>query len=316
MRSLSNDFTKYLMYFVFSFFAVGLTSCSDDDDVDNIVVEPTGSITVEDNQTVTNDQITIDNVTVGQDSWVVAVMAGDETTNNFITEPEMVDAGSNTDVTLTFNDDVEFTGGEEGDQISIKLYADHTTQGTQGEWDTFDEPIRGTNNALVTETITVFTEDDTEPMFSDFDTNEDGFLDEDEIANTYINDFTTWDADEDGGLSEEEFANTTFSNTDVDDDDAIDEDEWNQGFASMYGNYTEETDFAAYDTDEDGTLTREEWMTGFAETEWYTTYDADSDASVTEDEWNTGLYNDWDVDGDGMIDEDEYNNYRHYVNNW
>lgn len=313
MRTLSNNFTKYLMYFVLSIFAVGFTSCSnDDDDVDDIIGEPTGSIVVQDNQTITQNQITIENVTVGQDSWVVAVMGGDETTNNFITEPVMVESGSNANVALTFEDDVEFTGGEAGDQISIKLYADHSTQGTQGEWDTFDTPITG-----ATETVTVFVDDDPNGQsFSDFDTNGDGFLDEDEIANTYINDFDTWDADGDGGLNEEEFANTTFANTDVDDDDAISEDEWNQGYASMYGNYTEETDFAAYDTDADGSLSLDEWSTGFAGTDWFTTYDADADTSVTEDEWNAGLYADWDTDGDGTINEDEYNVYSPYSNNW
>ncbi len=317
MSSLSKNFSKYLMYFALMLFAVGFTSCSNDDDVDDLIVEPTGSIVVQDNQTVNDGQITISNVTVGQDSWVVAVMGGDESTNNFITEPVMVDEGSNSDVQLTFNDDVNFTGGEAGDEISIKLYADNATQGTQGTWDTFDDPIRGANNTLVMETITVFVEDDSNGQaFSDFDTNEDGFLDADEIGDTYQNDFTTWDVDADGGLNEDEFYATTFGNTDVDNDDLISEDEWNQGYASMYGNYSEDTDFATFDTDADGSLSSEEWRTGFGESTWFTTYDADADTSLTEDEWNTGIFNDWDTDADGMISEDEYNTYSPYSNNW
>ncbi len=319
MNSLSENYSKYLMYFVLTLFAVGFTGCSNDDDVDDlIIVDPTGSIVVQDNQTISDDQITIENVTVGQDSWVVAVMAGDEDTNNFITEPVMVEEGSNSDVELDINDDVNFTGGETGDQITIKLYADDEILGTPGIWDPSDDPIRDENDLLVTETITVFVDDDDTDgqAFSDFDTNQDGFLDADEIGDTYQNDFTTWDVDADGGLNEEEFSNTTFANTDVDDDDFIDEDEWDQGFSSMYGNYVDDTDFATFDTDADGGLSAEEWNAGFADTEWFTTYDADADTSVTETEWNTGLYTDWDVNNDGVIDENEYNAFRVYTDNW
>lgn len=311
MRSLSNDFTKYMMYFVMTFLAVGISSCSSDDDADDLMA-PTGSIVVEDNQTITDNMIVVDNITVSQDAWVVAVMGGDESTNDFITEPVWVDAGSNSDVELTFNEDVDFTGGDAGNEISIKLYADNPNEGTPGEWDSSDDPIMD-GTTMVTETITVFVD---EASFTDFDSNADGFLDAEELSNAYMNDFTTWDADADGGLNEEEFSNTTFGNTDADDDDLISEDEWNQGFASMYGNYTEETDFATYDANADGSLSSEEWMTGFGETEWFTTYDADADTSVSEAEWDTGLFGDWDMDGDDRINEDEYNNFSIYSNNW
>lgn len=314
MKRLSIDFSKYLLYVAMTFFAVGLTSCSNDDD-DDTFVAPTGSITVEDNQTVTDNMIVIQNVTVSQDAWVVAVMGENASSNDFITEPVWVDSGSNSDVELTFDDDVEFTGGDAGDEITIKLYAENPTGGTQGEWDSSDTPIMA-GNTIVSETITVFVEDTAGQGFSDFDANADGFLDAEELSGTYVNDFTTWDADADGELNEEEFYNTTYLNTDVDDDDLISEDEWNQGYASMYSNYVDEADFATYDTDADGSLSSEEWMTGFGETEWFTTYDADASANVSEAEWDTGLFADWDTDGDSMISEDEYNNYSAYTNNW
>lgn len=297
------------MYVVFSFLAVGISSCSSDDDADDIM-EPTGSIIVQDNQTISQNTIIVQNVTVAQDSWVVAVMGGDENTNNFISEPVMVEAGTTSNVELTINDDVDLTAGEAGNEISIKLYAENPDGGTPGEWDDSDEPIMD-GDTLATETITVFVEG-----FSDFDENADGMLDENEFPNSYQNNFTEWDADEDGSLSEEEFSNTTFGNTDADDDDAISEDEWNMGWTGMFGNYTGEDDFATFDTDANGSLSSDEWMTGFGETEWFTTYDADVNSSISETEWDTGLMGDWDVDGDGSINEDEFNIYSPYTSTW
>ena len=303
------DLKKLMLYAGVLFLALGMFSCSDDDDGD-VVIEPTGIIVVDDEQTLTNNAITVNSVTVGQDSWLAAVAVGNENTNTFIAQPVSVEEGINTNVQLTFDENV-ITDNEVGQQVVLKLYADNQSSGTQGEWDSSDQPIKD-NNVLVTETITVFAEDAT---FADFDTNSDGTLDMDEVPATYENNFAEWDVDDSGSLSSEEFYNTVFGNTDTDDDDFISEDEWNLGYAGLFGNWSTD-DFATFDADEDGVLSSEEWNTVFADSDWFETYDADADTFVTEAEWDTGLFGDWDTDDDDLISETEYDLYSPYVLTW
>lgn len=299
------------MYVGVLFLSIGLTSCSDDDD-GTLIVTPTGMIQVDDQQTLSGNSITVQSVTVGQDSWLAAVAIGEENTNDFIAQPVMVEEGTNTNVQLTFDENA--ITDETGQQVVLKLYADNTIDGTPGQWDPSDEPIRD-NNMLVTQTITVFPEDSGSSAFAQFDTDGDGMLDVDEVPATYQNNFTEWDADGDGSLSSEEFYNTTFANTDADNDDFISEEEWNSGFAGMFGNWSED-DFSTFDTDADGRLSSDEWNAVFSESQWFETYDADSDAFVTEAEWDTGLFGDWDTDDDTQISENEFYLYRPYVERW
>lgn len=308
-------FKTYSVYLGIMFLSVGLVSCDSDDDALEPDPEPTGSITATD-QTITGNTIMVQSVTVGQTSWLVAVRAGDENTDNFITDPVRVDEGMNSDVQLTLNDDVNLDTGETGTQISLKLYEDNPNQGTQGEWDPFDEPIFDDNDVLAIETITVFMEDETTTAFNQFDANADGMLDPEEVSGTYVNNFSAWDADGDGFLDEEEFSTTTFGNTDADDDDLVSEEEWDIGTTGMFGNYVDEEDFDAWDVDGDGFLEYDEWNTGFADTEWFTTYDADATGTITETEWDEGLFGDWDTDDDDMVNLDEYRAYSPYTERW
>ncbi|MDT0643640.1 EF-hand domain-containing protein [Zunongwangia sp. F363] len=313
MKAMMNVET-YTKYFLILFLSLGIVSCDDDDDVIDDDEDYTGSITAMD-QTIsqTDNTIMVQSVTVGQNSWLVAVNSGDENTDNFIVDPVMIEEGTESDIMLTFNEDANLMEGD--NEIVLKLYAE-SDDGILGEWDIDDEPITDTSGLLASETITVTMEAMETSAFNDYDTNGDGYLDADEVAGTYQNDFSNWDTDADGSLSDEEFSNTTFGNTDANGDDMIDEDEWNAGNTSMYGNYSGDNTFADYDTDANGTIDSDEWSTGYADSNWYGTYDADTSGSVTEDEWNTGLYNDWDTDADGMINEDEYNNYSGYTGSW
>lgn len=306
MKNVKIDLKQLFLYLGMLMLVVNLTSCSDDDDA-VVTPTPTGSFALAgDEYTVTNNTITLESVTVGQTSWLTAVHAGSETTNDFIAEPVRLQQGNNTNVQLVF-DEGAITNAEEGQEVVLRLFADTGT--STGSWDATDQAI------TTTETITVFAEDSGTATFADFDTNGDGTLDRDEVPATYQNNFAEWDADEDGSLSSEEFYNTTFRNTDADRDDGISEEEWNTGFAGMYGAWNDD-DFATFDADADGSLSNDEWNTAFAESDWFTTYDADADTFVTEDEWNTGLFGDWDTNDDDVIDEDEYNLYSPYVSTW
>ncbi|WP_424495251.1 DUF7282 domain-containing protein [Salinimicrobium sp. GXAS 041] len=282
MKEVFKNIRNYPLFLGMLFLAFSLNSCGDDDDGLIDEDDETGFITAED-QTISGNTIVVQSVTVGQDSWLVAVHANEGNSDNFITDPVMIEEGTETNISLMLNEDANLEGDDDGDEITLKLYAEDD-DGVSGEWDIEDEPVMNENGGLATITITVMMEPGNAGSFSDFDTNADGSLDADEFANTYANDFVGWDTDADGSLNDEEFFNTTFGNTDVDDDDAISEEEWNAGYTGMYSSYVNEDDFGTWDADTDGVLNSDEWYQGFGATDVYTTYDADANSAVTEDE--------------------------------
>ena len=298
MKNAMNNFKEYSLYVGIFFMMLGFTSCSEDDD--GVIDEPTGTIAVDDEQTLSGNTLTVQTVTVGQESWLAAVDGSDASSNNFIAGPVRLNEGTNTDVELTFNENA-ITDDGSGQQITLKLYSDN--------------PAMGGSNVLTTETITVFAEGSGEAAFSDFDANADGFLDASEVPNIYADRFTEWDTDDDDLLNEDEFFTSAFGNTDADDDDMVNEDEWNAGFGGMFGNYVED-DFSTFDADADGFLNNDEWNETFADSDWFGTFDADDDNMVAEAEWDAGAFADWDTDDDDMINEDEFNVFSPFVSTW
>lgn len=293
---------KFMLYAGMLLMLVAFNSCSDDDD-GTITPLPTGTFNLaSDEYTLMDNTIVLESITVGQTSWLTAVNVGSEATNNFIADPVKLQQGENTDVELVFDEGAISDDGE-GQQIVLRLYDD--TGSTAGSWDSSDRAI------AETETITVF---EASESFADFDIDENGTLDADEILATYQNNFEEWDADGDG-LDSEEFYNTTFANTDADDDDSISAEEWDAGFAAMFGGWIDD-DFDTFDDNADDVLSLDEWNIAFADSEWFDTYDENADTLVSEDEWDAGLFADWDTTDDDLIDEDEFNVYSPYVMTW
>lgn len=221
MRTLSNSFTKYLMYFVLSIFAVGFTSCSNDDDIDDVIIDPdpdpTGSITAED-QTISQNTIVVQSVTVGQDSWLVARNAGEEGETGIVSEAVFLEGpDTHTNVELTLTSDANLSGEEGGDDIVLMLHRDAGTAGTF-EYDATtdpDTPIRDGTGANVSETITIMgpslmaednqvVTENNEVTFSSvntagngwialYGTNEDGTINEDVILGRRYVEAGTWE---------------------------------------------------------------------------------------------------------------------------
>lgn len=297
------------MYFILALFAVGLTGCNGDDDVDNIIdpEDPTGTIVAVD-QDLMDDTIVVQSVSVDQDSWLVAVKAS--AVNTVISDTVMVEEGVKTNVILTI-DDSELTGGAAGTEIMLKLFADNPDAGTQGELDSADKEVENEDGTSASETITVFTS----PEFSDFDTNEDGVLDNTEVTGIYENNFDEWDTDDDGELSFNEFNTTTFSLVDMDNSGGIDVEEWDEGLISFFGNWNEDT-FETLDIDGNDSLSTDEWREAFVNTGWFDTYDTNDNDTLDEDEWDAGLFDDWDADGNNEIDEDEFDIFSGFAMKW
>ncbi len=316
MRTLSNNFGSYLLYLSLALFTLGFTSCNGDDDVDDIIDpdEPTGSIVAVD-QTITNNTIVVQTVTVGQDSWLVAVMTSEEDTNNFITDMVSIEEGVNSNVELTLDENANLTGGEAGTEITLKLFADNPDAGTQGVFDPEDDEIMDENGAFARETITVIMEDN-RAVFGDFDQDADGFLNRDEFDSSFPNNFSDSDTDADGFLNEDEFNVANFGNADANDDGFVDDDEFNSAATGLFGNYVGDDDFGNFDTDGDGVLSNDEFGVGFSGTDLFGNYDVDDDDNLTDTELNDGFFGDLDTNADGMIDEDEFNVYNTYTSTW
>jgi hypothetical protein len=221
MRTLSSNFAKYLMYFAFSIFAVGFTSCSSDDDIDDVIIDPdpdpTGSITVQDQQTLSQNTIIVQSVTVGQDSWLVARNAGEEAEAGIVSESVWLEEGTHTNVELALTSDANLTGEEGGDDIVIMLHRDAGVSGTF-EYETTsgpDSPIQNAAGENVSETVNVtapslmamdnqMVTENNEVTFSSVNTlndgwvvlygeNEDGTINEDEILGSGFVEAGTWE---------------------------------------------------------------------------------------------------------------------------
>lgn len=212
MKRLSNDFTKYLLYFTLTFFAVGLTSCSNDDDADDVDPQPdeaTGSITADD-QTLSNNTINITSITVGQDSWVVARNAGSENQAAVVSDTVFLDEGTHTNVKLELTNAANITGGAEGDQIVIMLHEDTGTAGSYNYTGTAgnDDPITTSTGQNVSETITV-----TGPSITAEDNQE--VTENNEVTFTSVNTASNgwivlYGQNEDGSINEDEIIGSRY----------------------------------------------------------------------------------------------------------
>lgn len=163
MRVFKNNFSQYLLYFGLSLFTLGFAGCSDDDDLDDVIDErATGSITVQ-NQTLSGNTLILEDVTVGQDSWIIVRNSSNQ---EMAADPFLIRDNEDGEVRIPLNDNANLTGNVDGDDFNVSLYADNQNQGTRGTYDEgIDQPITGANNAPVTQSVnttapSVFADDD------------------------------------------------------------------------------------------------------------------------------------------------------------
>ncbi|MGB8375403.1 MAG: hypothetical protein WCE57_08800 [Salegentibacter sp.] len=162
MRRIQKNYRKYLRYFLVLFLVAGITaSCNDDDDNGNMQPQnPTGSITAND-QTISQNTIMVQSVTVGQDSWLVARNAGEEDMAGIVSDPVMLSAGTTDSIELPLKNSANLTGDANGNDITLMLHVDDQTDGTQGSFDYatadgIDSMIQDNSGNPVSETITVY----------------------------------------------------------------------------------------------------------------------------------------------------------------
>ena len=301
---------KFRLYAGIFLLAMGFTSCSNDNDINDVVRVtaglPTGIIWIEEWQSLSGNILTVPSVKVGQDSYIAAVAEGEETLNNFLAQPVMIEEGTTTNVQLIFEETV-INDIDRGHRVVLKLYADNINGGTLGEWDTSDEPIRLANNELLIKTIILYPDFSTFNWFEYYDNNGDGYLGVDEILRTYPNAFDFYDKDH---LIPDEFYFMMFLSTNTNYyDDGITEAEWKDAHSRMFHNWAEDK-FSDFDKDENEFMDYEEWQEIFEESVWFKNYDTNSNNLLSKEEMNIGFFMDWDLNNDGKIDNDEFTHYR------
>ena len=120
--------------------------------------------------------------------------------------------------------------------------------------------------------------------------------------------FSDWNTNEDEALSEDEFESGLFGLFDDDDNGELTQAEWDEGVDAWFGEQAVDADFSAWDDDGDGVLSEAEFTgeigtldTGFDEF-------AGDDQQVTETEFDEGMFG-WfeeDEDDDEELAEDEW----------
>lgn len=148
-------FQKNYLFILFLSVTLGFTSCSDDDDIDPII-EPTGSLVVED-QMLQNNMLTINNVMMSDNGWVVIHRdngSGGPMVPEIISVPKMVEAGESMDIMVQLK---EGEAVDDGETLWAMLHTDdgiigtYEFNGTNG----LDAPIMDANDNIETTSFEV-----------------------------------------------------------------------------------------------------------------------------------------------------------------
>ena len=156
MKKMKNLHPKILFYLSMVILIGGFTACSDDDDVGDVTPQPTATLTVQD-QSISQNRVIIQNITVGQDSWIVIRNSGQQNAADIVSEPVFIEAGTHTNVEVPLTGTANLQGNATGDELVIMVHADTGTRGTYdyNAQSGTDSPIRNSSGANIAETITV-----------------------------------------------------------------------------------------------------------------------------------------------------------------
>jgi hypothetical protein len=170
-----------------------------------------------------------------------------------------------------------------------------------------DEQVEETEGAL--EDDEMLDEDD--GFFSEWDANDDDYVDEEELYGRMNTDPEIipddWDTENDGVIDEDDWGSMVYTTGDLNEDLEWTEDEWNEFTANWedvnWGNWND------WDADGDEILSEEEWETGIADQGWFDDWDLDGDDELNTEELGGYAYDYYDTDNDGLLTEEEFDAY-------
>lgn len=209
MKNIIKNFQNYSVYLGILFLSLSLSSCSNDDDAGEIDQweEATATLEVGD-QTISQNTVIIDRVTVAQDSWLVVRNVGSENSAEIVSDPVFLTEGTHENVEVTLNEEANLTGDEAGDELVVMIHIDDPNAGNQGEFDYngqngADMPITDDSGTIIRGEITA-----TAPsLYADDDQT---VTENDEVTFTSVNTGATggyvglYGQNEDGTINENE----------------------------------------------------------------------------------------------------------------
>ena len=143
--------------------------------------------------------------------------------------------------------------------------------------------------------------------YGTFDADASGGITAEEFATGFGTDhFTSFDADASGALDQNEFTQGLFDRFDMNDDQALAQDEFDTGTNTLWGDEYAGATFGDLDADASGDVTQEEFTTGFDASSAYGEFDADTNDEVSQEEFTQGLYGTFDADADASLSEEEF----------
>lgn len=138
------------------------------------------------------------------------------------------------------------------------------------------------------------------------DEETDNFIDENDFFNEFDN--TTFfdgnDLDDDENFSNAEFNEGFFDAFDMDDDGTIDENELTDSRANFRASTTQS--FSDLDVNDDNALDMDEFETDFNSNNFFGTFDENADTEITEREFSDGVFDRFDDDDDGRLAQEEF----------
>jgi len=156
MKNVRNMHSRILFYLSMVVLMGGFTGCSNDDDVGDVTPQPTATLTVQD-QNISQNRVIIQNITVGQDSWIMVRNSGQLNATDIVSDPVFIEAGTHTNVPVPLTNTANLAGDAAGDELVVMVHADTGTRGTYdyNEQSGTNSPIRNSSGANIAETITV-----------------------------------------------------------------------------------------------------------------------------------------------------------------
>lgn len=148
--------------------------------------------------------------------------------------------------------------------------------------------------------------------YDDFNAAADGTVDQDAFNDMYVDNYDQWDLDGDGEINDRDFYAANYNRLDQNQDGTLTQEEWQEGYDNLYGEYATDMNYEDFDADVDGRLTNDEFYEGFRDTDYYTSYDIDGDGNINTDELSEGVFTNWDDNADGRLDREEFDAYSSY----
>lgn len=100
-------------------------------------------------------------------------------------------------------------------------------------------------------------------------------------------DYNEFDADNNDALDQDEFNEGVYGNVDADDSGTIGEDEFNTGSEALYNDY--DGNFADLDADNNDELGQDEFNASVEDAGLYGEFDANNDNQIVEEEFSEGI---------------------------